>query len=100
MIGSLPIWAEQIKFFLSVGGAFWAAFAGYTFVKGSLTETSKDVKEVKIELTTQTTAIVNATDKQTSELKGMRDDVRMLVQSMITPPPRARAARAAGRRKK
>lgn len=96
---NLPVWAEQAKFFLSVGGAFWAAFAGYTFVKNMLTETQKDVKEVKTELTSQTTAIVSAADKQTAELTGMRADVRMLVQSMLTPPPRARAARAARRKK-
>jgi hypothetical protein len=100
MLGSLPVWAEQIKFFLSVGGAFWAAFTGYTFVKATLNETKTDVKAVKAELTSQTTAIVSAAEKQTAELTGMRADVRMLVQSMLAPPPRARAARASGRRKK
>lgn len=98
MIGAIPIWAEQVKFFLSVGGAFWAAFTGYMFMKITLTETQKDVKDVKTELISQTAAIVSAADKQTAELTGMRADVRMLVQSMIT-PPRARAARAARRKK-
>ena len=99
MIGTLPVWAEQVKFFLTVGGAFWAAFTAFTFVKATLTETKQDVKEVKTELTTQTTAIVNAADKQTAQLVGVREDVRMLVQSMMTPPPRARAARAARRKR-
>jgi hypothetical protein len=99
MLGSLPVWAEQIKFFLSVGGAFWAAFTGYTFVKATLNETKTDVKAVKAELTSQTAAIVNAAEKQTQQLVGVREDVRMLVQAMITPPPRARAARAARRKK-
>lgn len=98
LVANLPVWAEQVKFFSSVGGAFWLAFTGYTFVKNVLTETQKDVKEVKSELTSQTTAIVSAADKQTAQLTGMREDVRMLVQSMIT-PPRARAARAARRKK-
>ena len=99
MIGSLPVWAEQVKFLLTVGSAFWAAFTAFTFMKSTLTETKQDVKEVKTELTTQTTAIVNAADKQTAQLVGVREDVRMLVQSMMTPPPRARAARAARRKK-
>ena len=99
MIGTLPVWAEQVKFFLSVGGAFWAAFTAFTFMKSTLTETKQDVKEVKAELTNQTTAIVNAAEKQTQQLVGVREDVRMLVQSMMTPPPRARAARAARRKR-
>lgn len=99
MIGTLPVWAEQVKFFLSVGGAFWAAFQGFTFVKATLNETKSDVKAVKAELTTQTSAIVNAADKQTQQLVGVREDVRLLVQSMMVPPPRARAARAARRKK-
>jgi len=98
LAANLPVWVEQVKFLLAVGGAFWAAFGAYTFVKSSLTETQKDVKEVKIELANQTTAIVSATDKQTNELRSMSADVRMLVQSMIA-PPRARAARAARRKK-
>ena len=98
MIGTLPVWAEQVKFLLTVGSAFWAAFTAFTFMKSTLTETKQDVKEVKTELTIQTTAIVNAADKQTAELTGMRADVRMLVQSMLT-PPRARAARAARRKR-
>jgi hypothetical protein len=99
LIGALPIWAEQVKFFLSVGGAFWAAFTGFTFVKATLEETKTDVKAVKAELTSQTTAIVSAAEKQTQQLVGVREDVRMLVQAMIAPPPRARAARAARRKK-
>ncbi len=99
MIGTFPVWAEQVKFFLSVGGAFWAAFTAFTFMKSTLTETKQDVKEVKAELTNQTTAIVNAAEKQTQQLVGVREDVRMLVQSMMTPPPRARAARAARRKR-
>lgn len=99
LAASLPVWAEQVKFLGSVGGAFWAAFTGYTFVKSSLTETQKDVKEVKSELASQTTAIVSATNTQTNELRNMSADVKMLVQSMMTPPPRARAARAARRKK-
>jgi len=99
MIGTLPAWVEQVKFLLSVGGAFWAAFTAFTFVKATLTETKQDVKEVKAELTNQTTAIVNAAEKQTQQLVGVREDVRMLVQSMMTPPPRARAARAARRKR-
>ena len=98
MIGTFPVWAEQVKFFLSVGGAFWAAFTAFTFMKSTLTETKQDVKEVKAELTNQTTAIVNAAEKQTQQLVGVREDVRMLVQSMMT-PPRARAARAARRKR-
>lgn len=99
MIGSLPVWAEQVKFFLSVGGAFWGAFTAFSFMKSTLTETKADVKDVKAELTSQTAAIVTAADKQTAQLVGVREDVRMLVQSMMTPPPRARAARAARRKK-
>ena len=98
MIGSIPVWAEQVKFFLTVGSAFWAAFTAFTFVKATLTETKQDVKEVKAELTNQTTAIVSAAEKQTQQLVGVREDVRMLVQSMMT-PPRARAARAARRKR-
>ena len=98
MIGTLPVWAEQVKFFLTVGSAFWAAFTAFTFVKATLTETKQDVKEVKAELTNQTTAIVSAAEKQTQQLVGVREDVRMLVQSMMT-PPRARAARAARRKR-
>jgi hypothetical protein len=98
MIGTLPVWAEQVKFFLTVGSAFWAAFTAFIFIKSTLTETKQDVKEVKTELTLQTTAIVNAADKQTNQLIGVREDVRLLIQSMMT-PPRARAARAARRKK-
>ena len=97
---SIPVWVEQIKWFASVGGGFWAAFTAYTYVKNALASTQEGVVGIKAELTSQTQAIVKATDTQTSELRELRTDVGRLVQSMMTPPPRARAARASGRRKK
>lgn len=99
MIGTLPAWAEQVKFLLGAGGLIWSFFKGYNYVKTALGDTQKGVEAIQTELSEQTKAIVSAAEKQTSELTGMRADVRMLVQSMLTPPPRARAARAARRKK-
>jgi len=95
----LPIW-EQAKFLLSVGGGFWAAFSAYAYFKGVLEDTKAGVKEIKSELKEQTTAIVKATDTQTTELHELRGDMKLIIQSLIQPLPRpARAARAARRKK-
>ena len=100
----LPIW-EQAKFLLSVGGGFWAAFSAYTYFKAKfeeattkLEETSAGIKAVNAELKDQTTAIVRATDTQTTELRELRGDMKLIIQSMIQPMPRA--ARAARRKNK
>ena len=94
----MPI-VEQAKFVIAVGGGFWAAFSAYTWVKTALTNTQEGVKGIQTELTNQTQAIVKATDTNTSEVKELRTDVGRLLQSMLTPPPRARSARAARRKK-
>lgn len=99
MSPNLPVWVEQIKFFVSVGGGFWAAFTAYNYVKSALTNTQSGVEGIKVELTNQTTAIVKATDANTGELKELRTDVGRLVQAMMTPPQPSRAARAARRKR-
>ena len=99
-LNSIPAWVEQVKWLFSVGGGFWAAFTAYNYVKDSLSKTQTGVEGIKTELTIQTQAIVKATDTQTSELHELRTDVGRMIQSMMTPPPpRARAARAARRKK-
>lgn len=90
---SIPAWVEQVKFFVSVGGGFWAAFSAYSWVKDALVKTQTGVDGIKTELVQQTQAIVKATDTNTGELRELRGDMKMLVQAMITPPPRVRAAR-------
>ena len=86
MLLNAPAWLDQIKFFASVGGAFWAAFKAYNYVKTALTETQSGVEGIKNELTKQTTAIVKATDANTGELKELRTDMGRLVQAMMVPP--------------
>jgi hypothetical protein len=98
-VSTLPTWIEQVKWLLSVGGGFWAAFQAYTYVKSALANTQTGVEGIKVELTNQTTAIVKATDANTGELKELRTDVGRMIQAMMTPPPRARVARAARRKK-
>jgi len=88
----LPV-VEQGKFFVSFGTAIWAFFSAYTYVKQSLAETKDGVASIKDELKDQTQSIVTATNAQTQELKGMRDDVRLLVQAAVVPPRTARSAR-------
>lgn len=92
---------EEMKFFVGFGGALWTFFTAYNYVKSALTNTQTGVDAIRTELKDQTSAIVKATDTQTNELRTMSSDVKMLVQSMMTPParPRARAARAARRKK-
>jgi hypothetical protein len=99
MPNNIPIWIEQIKWFASVGGGFWVAFKAYTYVKDALANTQEGVKDIKSELTNQTHALVTATAAQTTELHELRTDVGRLVQSMMAPPARSRAARAARRKK-
>ncbi len=88
----LPIW-EQAKFLLSIGGGFWAAFSAYAYIKSALEETKTGVKGIQSELVSQTTAIVKATDTQTTELRELRGDMKLVIQSMLQPPRAARAAR-------
>lgn len=90
---------EELKFFVGFGGALWTFFTAYNYVKSALTNTQTGVDAIRTELKDQTSAIVKATDTQTNELRTMSSDVKMLVQSMMSPPPRARAARAARRKK-
>jgi hypothetical protein len=99
MPANIPVWIEQIKWFGSVGGGFWVAFKAYTYVKDALANTQEGVIGIKTELTNQTQAIVKATDTNTTELKELRTDVGRLVQAMMAPLPRSRAARAARRKK-
>lgn len=89
---SIPVWVEQAKFLVSVGGGFWAAFTAYSYVKNALSNTQEGVEGIKTELVQQTAAIVKATDTNTGELKELRSDIKMIVQSMMSPLPRARAA--------
>jgi hypothetical protein len=92
-ISEMPVWVEQIKFFGVVGGGFWTAFTAYSWVKAAFTNTQTGVEGIKTELVQQTAAIVKATDTNTGELKELRSDIKMLVQAMIQPPIRTRAAR-------
>jgi hypothetical protein len=62
-------------------------------VKAAFTNTQTGVEGIKTELVQQTAAIVKATDTNTGELKELRSDIKMLVQAMIQPPIRTRAAR-------
>lgn len=97
-VNFMPILGEA-KFIVGIAGVLWSVFVGFNYVKTALSDTQKGVKAIQTELTTQTTAIVTATNAQTTELHELRTDVGRLVQSMMTPPPRARAARAARRKK-
>lgn len=90
---------EELKFFIGFGGGLWTFFTAYNYVKGALKSTQDGVEAIKTELGAQTQAIVKATDTQTNELRNLSADVKMLVGSMIAPPTRARAARAARRKK-
>lgn len=89
----------ELKFILAAGGAIWSFFKAFNFVKTALSDTQKGVSAIQTELTSQTHAIVTATNNQTTELHELRTDVGRLIQSMMVPPPRARAARAARRKK-
>jgi hypothetical protein len=98
-ISNIPAWVEQVKWLISVGGAFWVAFKAYTYVTTSLGDTQKGVKGIKDELSQQTTALIKAADGQTHELQELRTDVGRMISAMMVPPIRARAARAARRKK-
>lgn len=98
-INSIPAWVEQVKWFISVGGGFWALFSAYTYVKTSFTDTQKGITGIQTALSDQTTSLIKAADNQTVELKELRTDVGRMISAMMVPPPRARAARAARRKK-
>ena len=89
----IPAWVEQVKFLASAGAFFWGAFKVYTYIKDALTNTQTGVDAIRVELKDQTQAIVKAADIQTNELRTMSSDVKVLVQTMITPAPRARRRR-------
>lgn len=70
----------EVKFWLSVGGIFWMAFKGFTWVKAirdndlpqiqtGLDDVKKGMESVYTELKTQTSAVV-------SELQNLRLDFR------------------------
>lgn len=98
-LSNLPAWVEQVKWLLSVGGGFWAAFSAYTYVKTALGDTQKGVEGIQTELSKQTASLITAANGQTNELRELRTDVGRMVSAMMTPLPRARAARAARRKK-
>lgn len=85
------IW-EQLRIFVPIIGVCWAVFKGYTWVQSNLTATQTGVTELKTAVEAQTTAIVHATEANTTQVKELRDDVKQMVTAMMV-PARARAAR-------
>ena len=90
---------EESKFFIGFGGALWTVFGGWSYLKAYLSTTKDGIAEIKSELVKQTTDIVRATDSNTSELKSLREDMRLVITAMMHPLPRARAAKAARHKK-
>jgi len=83
---------DEIKFVIAVGSAFWAAFSVYSGIKELLTQTREDVKTLKDEVSSQTATIVKVTESNTQEIKGLRDDMKMIIGALMT-PSRTRSAR-------
>lgn len=92
---------EQFKFWGPVIGATWAAFQAYTWVKeirtSDLADLQKNIKQLNEKIDGQTDAIVNSLNTQTTEIKTLCSDIKMLTMAFIQ-PPLMKAARA--RRKK
>jgi hypothetical protein len=85
---------DEIKFFVALGGGFWALFSAYQWVKSNLTQTHTELTKLNNGLSDQTTAIVHATEANTTQVKELRDDVKQMIQAWMAPPPvRSRAAR-------
>jgi hypothetical protein len=83
---------DEIKFFVSFVGVLWVAFGAYNWVKDALSGTRDDVKALKTEVSEQTKSIVHVTEQNTNEIKGLRDDMKLIIGAMMQ-PTRARAAR-------
>lgn len=85
---------DELKFFIALGGGFWALFSAYQWVKSNLTTTQESVKTLTTEVSAQTTAIVHATETNTQQIRELRDDVKTMITAWLAPPPvRSRAAR-------
>jgi len=84
---------DELKFFIALGGGFWALFSAYQWVKTSLTATQAGVQTLTTEVSAQTTAIVHATQENTQQVRELRDDVKTMIQAFMQPPVRSRAAR-------
>lgn len=98
----LPAIYNEFKFWSWFVGAFFFIFKGIDWFKKlkdtDLKNIQTGVVTLKDEVVKQTGDFVKAMDGNTSELKELRGDIKLLTAAFIS-PPRARAARAAKRKK-
>lgn len=93
-----PAWIyDQFKAWVFIGGVFFGIFKGLNWIKtlrtNDLVHIQLGVEELKKEMITQTVSFVGSMDKNTSEIKELRGDMKLIIGSLMAAPPLLAAAR-------
>lgn len=88
---------DQVKYWIFVGGVFFALFEGIRWVKAiktnDLAHIHSEVGEIKKEINDQTTSFIAAIEKNTNEIRELRGDMKLIIGSLMGIPSQFATAR-------